>query len=225
MYTIYRVEDREMKKAVLVSMLLFFSSVCVLAGEEYDFRGSRWGMSVKEVRGSEDATLLQKQGGKKEYSLVYSDSVAGLEGRIEYTFSQYKLRSARYRFFLEEGAEVLQRYRSFRDVLSEKYGQPESSARRYTEERKKELGPFAFLLLLPVDFRLDESIEKGQLVLQTMWTTDFTYITLTLRGDNDPEHARYVLEISYEHKRWADEMQRENEQRRAVEEKELFDAL
>ena len=84
MYTIYSVEDKEMKKAALVSMLLFISSVCVLSGEEYDFRETRWGMSVKEVRESEDTTLLNKHGGKKEYSLVYSESIAGLEGRIEY---------------------------------------------------------------------------------------------------------------------------------------------
>ncbi len=225
MYTIYSVEDKEMKKAALVSILLFISSVCVLEGSEYDFRETRWGMSVKEVRESEDATLLNKHGGKKEYSLVYSDSIAGLEGRVEYGFSQYKLRSGRYRFTIEKGADALQRYRSFREVLSEKYGQPESSIRRYSEERKKSLGPFAFLLLVPVDFKLDESIEKGQLVLQTKWTTDFTYITLTLRGDNSREQVRYILEIDYGHKRWADEIQQEEEKRQAAEKKELFDAL
>ena len=109
MYTIYSVEDKEMKKAALVSMLLFISSVCVLSGEEYDFRETRWGMSVKEVRESEDTTLLNKHGGKKEYSLVYSESIAGLEGRIEYGFSQYKLRSAHYRFTVEMGADALPR--------------------------------------------------------------------------------------------------------------------
>jgi hypothetical protein len=214
-----------MKKAALVSMFFIISSICVLFGEEYDFREARWGMSVKEVRESEDATLLNKQGGKKEYSLVYSDTLAGLKARIEYGFSQYKLRSARYRFVIERGADALQRYRSFKDLLSEKYGQPESSARRYSDERKKALGPFAFLLRVPIDFKLDESIEKGQLVLQTKWTTDFTYITLTLRGDNDGKQMRYVLEIDYEHKRWADEIRKEEQKRQAAEKKELFDAL
>ncbi|MBN2324262.1 MAG: hypothetical protein JXQ30_11045 [Spirochaetes bacterium] len=214
-----------MKKAALVSMLFIISSVCVLFGEEYDFRKTRWGMNVKEVRESEKATLIDKQGGKKEYSLVYSDTIAGLKAVVEYGFTQYKLRSARYRFVIQTGTDALKRYRNFKEVLSQKYGQPESSARRYSEEKKKTLGPFAFLLLMPVDFRLGESIEKGQLVLQTDWATDFTYITLTLKGDAGKEQVRYILEIDYAHKRWADEIRLEEEEKQAVEKKELFDAL
>jgi len=69
-----------MRKVILLILFFLASAVFSLQAEEYDFRETRWGMSVKEVRASEGSRLLIKEGGKKEYRLVYSTSIADLEG-------------------------------------------------------------------------------------------------------------------------------------------------
>ncbi|HUT65352.1 MAG TPA: hypothetical protein VMZ05_04290 [Spirochaetota bacterium] len=210
-----------MRKVTLLVLFLFVAAFCSLWGEEYDFRQTRWGMSVKEVRASEHWRLLRKEGGEKEYRLVYSASIAGLDGCIVYGFSEYKLRSALYSFSIEESGEALQKYRYLKDNITKKYGKPDSSKSIFSEEKKRELGPFSFVLLLPLAFRSNDYLEKGQLVMETVWTTDFTYITLLVKKEDE----KYLIEIGYEHKRWTDDRRKEEEERRNQEEKELFDAI
>jgi hypothetical protein len=210
-----------MRKVMLLLLIFFASAFFTLQGEEYDFRQTRWGMSVKEVRSSERSSLLRKEGGKKEYRLTYSASIADMEGRIVYLFSEYNLRKAWYSFPIEESGQAVEKYWYLKKILTEKYGPPEHSKRTYSEGKKKEFGPFSFLLMLPLNLRLGGSLEKGQLVLETVWATDFTYITLLA----EKKEERYSVSVRYEHKRYADDRSRDEEEKRALEEKELLDAL
>jgi hypothetical protein len=209
-----------MRKVAIVFLFVFVFSTVVFA-EEFDFRHARWGMSVKEVRGSESSRLLKKEGDKKEYRLVYSTDLSGRNGRIEYTFVDYKLRKAQYRFMYEESVQALAGYRNFKTLLVEKYGKAADVKRIYSEEKKEKFGLFSFVLLLPLDFFPQNGIEKGQLVLKTLWVKDFTYVSLSLCK----EHDKYAVAIDYEHKRWADDRQREEEERRLQRGKELYDSL
>jgi len=210
-----------MRKVALLVLFLFAAAFCSLWGEEYDFKRTRWGMSVKEVRASEQSRLLRKEGGKKEYRLVYSASIAGLDGCIVYGFSEYKLRSSLYSFSIEQSTEALQKYRYLKDNITKKYGKPDSSKSIFSEEKRRELGPFSFVLLLPRTFRSKDFFEKGQFVMETVWATDFTYINLLVKKEDE----KYHLEIGYEHKRWADDRRKEEEGRKNQEEKELLDAI
>jgi hypothetical protein len=210
-----------MRKVILLILFFLASAVFSLQAEEYDFRETRWGMSVKEVRASEGSRLLIKEGGKKEYRLVYSTSIADLEGSIVYLFSEYKLRKAAYRFSIDESGEALQKFWYLKNILSEKYGQPQRTKRTYGEEKKKKLGPASFLLLLPLNFRLSGSLEKGQLVMETKWTTDYSYITLAIAKEGE----KYAVSVEYEHKRWADDHKHDEEEKEALKKKELMEAL
>ncbi|UCB45877.1 MAG: hypothetical protein JSV25_00190 [Spirochaetota bacterium] len=207
---------------IIIFTILCVSSLCLFA-QEYDFRNTRWGMTAKEVRGIEKEKLVSRSGDKKVYKLVYGTSLAGYKGSIVYYFTEYKLRNATYSFDIAESGKAIEDYRYFKKLLTEKYGAPESSKKEYSDQKKRELGPLHYVLLLPLNFRVKEGLESGALVLKSGWSTDFTYITLFLAWNSKKE--LFTLDINYAHKRWVDDQKRDEEERKKIEEEELLDAI
>jgi hypothetical protein len=211
-----------MKKITIILVFIFLAVGWILA-QEYDFRSTRWGMTAKEVRGVEKAKLVSKSGDERKYRLVYNTAISEFKGSIVYYFTEYKLRSARYSFEVVESGKAIDDYRYFKELLIKKYGPPQSSKKKYSDHKKSELGPLYYLLLLPMNFKITENLEAGDLSLESTWANDFTYITLVLQLNKKKE--LFTIDIIYEHKRWADDQKREQEERKKLEEKALLDAI
>ncbi len=208
-------------KKILFLIILFFIAVSLYA-QDFDFRKTLWGMSVKEVANVEKEKLLNKGGDKQEYQLVYKITLADFKGKVLYHFVDYKLVKAHYIFNIKEIDESISNHDFFKEVLIEKYGTPDASKRIFTEEKMRELGPFYFLLL-PSKDKVREALENRDLYFKTSWSTSFTYISLLLEKHEKMES--YSIRVLYESKRWTDDLLKQEEDRKISREKELYDAI
>lgn len=208
-------------KKILFLIILFFVTASLHA-QDFDFRKTLWGMSVKEVTNVEKEKLISKGGDKQEYQLVYKVTLADFRGKIFYHFVDYKLVKARYSFNIKEIEDSILNHDFFKEVLIKKYGTPDASKKIFTEEKMRELGPFYFLLL-PSKDKVREALGNRELYFKTSWSTSFTYVSLLLEKHEKMES--YSIKVLYESKRWSDDLLKQEEDRKISREKELHDAI
>jgi hypothetical protein len=114
------------KKYITITLLLLlcFSTVRAEEKSDYDFRKTRWGMSVEEVKKAEGGTFKKKELGGVDVLLIYDGFYAGLKCKIEYGFKTkpLKLRYGTIYFDKEHISE--NNYNMFRKQLNKKYGMP-----------------------------------------------------------------------------------------------------
>ena len=139
--------------------------------EKFDFRKTKWGMSIEHVMYSEGvkARLEVKD------ALVYEAEVLGMNCLIFYEFIGNILASGNY-FFVEEYSnrnDYISDYDSVKNTLREKYGSPKSTEINWRDDSYKDKPP-----------KYGLAVGLGHLIYRSTWETDSTDIILSLAGGN-----------------------------------------
>ena len=159
-----------MKKKLLMTItvigLIFSFSNSILA-QNRDFRNAAWGMSSSDVKGLESSNIIEQDSNK----LVYECSLANIKGILIYNFSiKNELMGANYllkpdytnmNFYIRD-------YKMFRDLLTQKYGNPISTTFNTSDRQSVTESEWASFL------------SSGNLRLEMKWDTDKTQVMLTL---------------------------------------------
>lgn len=136
--------------------------------EKFSFRKTNWGMTIAEVKKSEDGTKLVEE---KESNLIYDSNISNRPCIIYYNFSEGKLTVAGYILkdeFPLAPNKYIEEYNELRKNLTEKYGITKSDTIWYDKvykDDKEKWGDAVFL---------------GQLKFDSFWKTEVTYIGLSL---------------------------------------------
>jgi len=138
---------------------------------KYDFRKTNWGMSMEQVKATED----KKPDSEYDTSLVYYVKIVGDDYLCGYSFLQDKLYNTGYVFVGKHTNENLyiDDYENLKEILTEKYGKPKSDRTTWHNDLyKSDRSEWGF------------AVSLGHLSYGAIWETPKTYITLVLNGDN-----------------------------------------
>ena len=192
-------------KIKFVTMIIVLFSISLFAQEkvttesgktvllkEFDFRKTKWGNSVEKVKSSEAPTILLGDGN----TLITRGSVAGLECTIGYCFVNGKLWRGVYAFSETHSNKnmFITDYNSIKDILIEKYGEPEglamidSALKRFPENSNLKYleGGMVWLNDLYADDKSQYglAVSIGHLTYYCEWEIGDTKIHMVLSGDN-----------------------------------------
>jgi len=165
-------------------------------GPAYDFRKTRWGMSLSEVKSSEDADYVGAGTvgiGDEEYdtSLVYEDKIGGLDVTILYIFTNEKLSQAIYQFKsrYSDPDTYLVNFNKMVEAYKNKYGAPSEVEEEWENEKyKNDPG------------KAGQALTEGHISYATTWQTLETEITVGLNKGEDISLYVYYLSKHYDEK-------------------------
>lgn len=144
----------------------------------YEFRKTRWGMSIDEVKASENSKFEAED----QDSISYSNNIGGLNTYITYFFSDNQLYMAGYTFnetHVNDNFYITD-YNKIKEILIRKYGKPKNEDEIWTNNLYKNN---------PENYGLAVSV--GHLSYWIDWENPSTKIKLALYGDNF--NTRHVL--------------------------------
>jgi len=156
-----------MKKFVIIIIITLY--FVFLFGN--DFRKADWGMSIEEVKKTEETEILKETNDV----LVYETTLAGYQALVAYIFAGNKLTRAKYSFIEDHSNknDYISDYSNLKTLLTKKYGNP------YEDETfwKNDL------------YRDDYSdwgfaISLGHLFYYAKWDSESTDIVAILQGEN-----------------------------------------
>lgn len=166
-------EKNDMKtvmKIVLIGFLiLIFSTICT--AENYNFRKTKWGMSIAEVKSSEPLDVTKEE----DNLLGYKTVVIGKDVLVAYFFIDNQL--VRTRYVLAESHtnnnDYIADYNDFKKILIKKYGPPRKDETFWKNDQYKD------------DYsHWGLAISMGHLIYYSNWETEDTEINNMLMGDN-----------------------------------------
>jgi len=139
--------------------------------EHYDFRKAKWGMSMKEVRESEDSDPVLES----DNTLDYSTFILGLQTQIGYTFYNDELIRGGFFFLtkLDNNNKYVDKYLKIKEELIKVNGEPVIDT---------ELPKDPYKTIAPED--KGDAVCNGDLLYAAQWNLPNTDIQLTLRGEN-----------------------------------------
>lgn len=139
--------------------------------EKYDFRKTKWGMSIEEVKESEDTEPIEQS----KNTLDYSTLIYGREAQIGYTFNNDELIRAGL-FFIPDPDTIhgdIDNYLTIKDELTKVNGKPVLDTVKQKDPSKK---------IDPENNR--EAVCNGDILYAAQWDLPATDIQLLLRGEN-----------------------------------------
>jgi hypothetical protein len=141
------------------------------SSDNYDFRKSRWGMTVAEVKSSEKGNILHE----KPDLVIYAGTVDKYNCHIGYIFAAGKLVRAKYIFTDEHinKNNFLDDFDSVKTILTGKYGAPKSDDTFWSDDLYKDD---------PDNWGM--AVSAGHMTKFTKYETDSTAIILALTGEN-----------------------------------------
>lgn len=166
-------EENKMKtllRIVLVGFFLVFFAELSLA-DGYNFRKTKWGMSIAQVKSSEPLDVAKED----ETLLGYKTTVIGKDIFVAYFFIDNQLVRARY--VLAESHtnknDFITDYNDFKEILTKKYGKPKQDKSFWKNDLYKD------------DYsHWGTAISMGHLVYLSSWETQDTEINDMLMGEN-----------------------------------------
>jgi len=141
--------------------------------KEFDFRKTKWGFSIEEVKSTETGTLIPEL--NKPNMLGFTGTVGGLETLIGYYFVNNKLWKAAYIFSETHSNRNLfiEDYGIIKNILIEKYGEPINDNINWSNDLySDDPSQFGF------------AVSLGYLSLNCGWQIGDTIIQMVLDGDN-----------------------------------------
>jgi len=159
------------KYVTLLTIILVLMSLQIVAGGNYDFRKTKWGMSQQEVTKSEPGQPID---GDSE-ALVFTDFLDGEHCYVLFRFENNRLIGGMYYFDIwhTNPNDYILDFKKFKGLLTKKYGSPVEDNVHWKDELFKE-----------DDQSYGIAIGMGHLVYGAKWETPTTEITLTLYGEN-----------------------------------------
>ena len=149
-----------------LALLLLLAAAPAPAG---DFRNAEWGMSMEEVKASENLPLA----GKTSLSLTYLTTLHGAATTVVYEFVEGKLASASYslREGLSDPGFCLRYYTTLTDALKDEYGAPTKNVVRAPSDDIRD-NPGTW----------ETALADGSLFRAMQWETEGTIIFARLFG-------------------------------------------
>ncbi|GJM14804.1 MAG: hypothetical protein DHS20C13_01310 [Thermodesulfobacteriota bacterium] len=151
---------------------------------KYDFRRANWGMSIQEVKESEEMEPVLES----ENTLDYSIFLMGMQVQIGYTFKDDELIRAGF-FFLtkpDTNNKYIETYTKLQEELKEVNGKP-------ILETEQQIDPSQTI----DPEKKAEAVCNGDLLYATQWDLPKTDIQLILRGE-DSECKLTIIYLSEE---------------------------
>lgn len=141
------------------------------AGDEYDFRKARWGMSKKKVKATEKGKPAFEEGNL----LGYKASVAGKDALAGYIFAGDVLVRSAYLFDIKHtnDTDYITDYKELKKLLTEKYGKPSRDEVIWKDD-----------LYRDKPSKWGMAVATGGLIYFAEWKTGRTEVFLSLMGDN-----------------------------------------
>ncbi len=149
---------------------------------EFNFRKTHWGMTINEVKATEDSEPADET---DKYLLYENQLVANLKTSIGYRFSSGKLVIAKY-IFEEDYANAKSyklSYDRLNDVLSEKYGPPNRHEEVWLDPLFKDAPD-----------QIGTAIALGDVILFSIWNLGDTNIAHGVDCEN--KRIRHIIEYS-----------------------------
>ncbi len=154
----------------LIGFLVVLLAESSFAGD-YNFRKTKWGMSIAQVKSSEPLKVVKED----KDLLVYKTIVIGKNVFLVYIFVDNQLVRARY--VLAESHtnknDFISDYNDFKEILTKKYGKPKQDETFWRNDLYKD-----------DYYHWGTAISLGHLVYLSSWETQDTEITLILTGEN-----------------------------------------
>ena len=139
--------------------------------EDYNFRKTRWGMSIAQVKSSEPLEVAKED----KTLLGYKTTVIGKDVLVAYFFVDNQLVRARY-VLVESHTnknDFITDYNDFKKILTKKYGKPKQDETLWKNDLYKD------------DYSdWGIAISMGHLVYLSSWETQDTEINNILMGEN-----------------------------------------
>ncbi|MFW6172731.1 MAG: hypothetical protein ACOC5T_03205, partial [Elusimicrobiota bacterium] len=141
---------------------------------ETNFRNTRWGMAIEEVKKIEGEPKEQIKSQGLDI-IGYQRIVSGMDCLVLYIFAENKLTRAKYSF-AEKHSNLniyIDDFKKIKKTLTEKYGEPKNDNKYWLDDLYKD------------DYSdWGMAISVGDLRYFTTWDMPETTITLALTGDN-----------------------------------------
>jgi len=154
------------------------------AAVKYDFRRANWGMSMQEVKESEESEPVLES----ENTIDYSTFLMAMQTQIGYTFKNDELIRAGF-FFLtkpDTNNKYIETYKKLQDELKKVNGEP-------ILDTEQQIDPSQ---TIDPDKKA-EAVCNGDLLYATQWDLPKTDIQLILRGE-DAECKLTIIYLSEE---------------------------
>ena len=186
-------------------------------GQPYDFRKTRWGMSLSEVKSSEDADYVGvgtvgMDDEEYDSALVYEDKIGGLDVIILYIFTNEKLSQAIYQFKsrYSDPDTYLVNFNKMVEAYKNKYGAPWEVKEEWKNEKYKNDPD-----------KVGQALSEGHINYATTWQTLETEITVGLNKGEDISLYVYYLSKHYDEKYERLKREREAEKKEEKTEKKI----
>lgn len=158
-----------MKKLLLILVAVgVFTSI---KAQDFDVRNVNWGMSISEVKKTENLILEAET---KEF-LAYKSKIIGFETMIYYVFKNNRLSQVLYSFNQKNTVknQYIIDYKLIKNAIKEKHGEPLNYQEKWIDDLYKD-DPNQYGMAVAV----------GALSYKTEWQNARTKIGLMLSGNN-----------------------------------------
>lgn len=126
--------------------------------DQPSLRNAKWGMTLNQVKKSENSTMLSESIDKASY-LTYQSKIAGLDSTTLYVFQDNALEYGGYFVELSGQDSYLEDYKTLTAYLTKHYGEPTFEMLKDFQEKEMDY----------TDEELNQSILKGDTQLVAKW--------------------------------------------------------
>lgn len=195
------------RRLLLIVLFILVIFILVLSAEEvkFDFRKANWGMSVEQVKASEDKKPDFEGDIASGFILSYEVQIDSKDYYCVYFFLEDKLYNTGYAFSENHTNknDYIQDYDGLKGLLIKKYGEP--NKKRLLSIYDREEIYWGYELYKDDESNWGLAISVGELSYVSIWETPTTEIELILDGDNYEISLRIVY-ISKELEEWSNKI-------------------
>jgi len=139
-----------------------------VSNDNFDFRKTRWGMTVEEVKSSEANTPSEE----KNNIVVYKEDYLGMPSTMGYAFIDDKLVKAGYliRESYEDPDDYINSYEKIKGALIDDFGPPSLDEVKWLDEETDQADPSG------------KAVCEGRVIYSSEWITRDSFVTLHLEG-------------------------------------------
>ena len=140
-----------------------------VSNDSFEFRKTRWGMTMEEVKSSEDISPSKE----KDNNIVYKEQFNSIPSTVGYIFVDGKLVKAAYLFNErnQNPDDYIVTYERIKGLLINDYGPPTLDEVKWIDEDKTDSTD-----------DLGKSVCEGEVSYKSEWIVENTFIELVLDG-------------------------------------------
>lgn len=193
------------KLLIILTIAVIFTLILSAEEVKYDFRKANWGMTVEQVKASEDNKPDFEGEVASGFVLSYEVQIDSKNYYCMYFFLESKLYNSGYSFSENHTNknDYIYDYDELKELLTKKYGEP--SKKKLLSLYDREEIYWGYELYKDDESNWGLAISVGELSYVSIWETPTTEIELVLDGDNYEISLR-IIYISKELQEWSDKI-------------------